>query len=47
MITILERCKHLPEIQLEPGSVLLIEGEATNKLYILIEGEMQILRGDV
>ena len=43
----LECCRNLPEATLEPGAVLLNEGQSTNRMYILIEGEVQILRGDV
>lgn len=43
----LECCRDLPEVALEPGTVLLSEGQSTNKLYILIDGEVQVLRGDV
>ena len=40
-------CAGLPEIQLDAGTVLLAKGETTGKLYILIEGELQVLRGEV
>ncbi len=45
-MTILDCCKNLPEVRLEPGAVLLAEGTTTGKLYVLIEGEIQILRHD-
>jgi CRP-like cAMP-binding protein len=40
-------CAGLPEVQLDPGTVLLTEGDKSGKLYILIEGEIQVLRGDI
>jgi CRP/FNR family transcriptional regulator, cyclic AMP receptor protein len=40
-------CKQLPEVHVEPGDVLLTEGVTSGKLYVLIEGELQILCGDV
>jgi CRP-like cAMP-binding protein len=43
----LECCKGLPELQAKPGDVLLAEGTTSGKIYVLIEGELQILRGDV
>jgi CRP-like cAMP-binding protein len=36
----------LPEQRFEPGEVLLAEGGQDRKLYVLIEGEIEILKGD-
>ncbi len=47
MSHVLDCCKELPEVRAEPGDVLLVEGTTSGKLYILIEGELQILRNDV
>lgn len=47
MADITDCCEGLPEVDLETGSVLLAEGGRTGRLYILIEGEIQILRGDI
>ncbi len=43
----LDRCSGLPEVRLEPGTVFLSEGTKSGKLYILIEGEVEISRADV
>jgi CRP-like cAMP-binding protein len=42
-----DRCRGLPEVSLEPGTVVLTENDKSGKLYILIEGEVAVLRGDV
>jgi len=47
MSFVLDCCNELPEVRLEPGSVVLAEGTTSGRLYVLIEGEMQVLRGDV
>ena len=47
MSFLLGYCNGLPEVQLESGARLLNEGEKSNKLFILIDGELQILRGDI
>jgi CRP/FNR family transcriptional regulator, cyclic AMP receptor protein len=44
---ILDCCKELPEVRADPGAVLLAEGTTTGKLYVLIEGEVQVLRNEV
>lgn len=46
MRTILSFCQGLPEATFNPGEVLLAEGEKTGILYILIEGEVEVLKGD-
>jgi CRP-like cAMP-binding protein len=43
----LDCCAGLPEVRLEPGQVLLAEGGKSGKLFILIDGEIQVLRGDI
>jgi CRP/FNR family transcriptional regulator, cyclic AMP receptor protein len=40
-------CAGLPEVGLDPGTVLLTEADKSGKLYILIEGEVAVLRGDI
>ena len=45
MASILDYCKNLPSITLNEGEVLLNEGDKSNKFYILIDGECEILRG--
>lgn len=46
MRTILSFCQGLPEKTFGPGEVLLAEGERAGILYILIEGEVEVLKGD-
>lgn len=46
MRTILSFCHDLPEATFNPGEVLLAEGERTGILYILIEGEVEVLKED-
>jgi CRP-like cAMP-binding protein len=46
MRAILSFCQNLPEATFGPGEVLLTEGERTGVLYILSEGEVEVLKGD-
>ncbi len=46
MRTILSYCQGLPERTCGPGEVLLVEKEKEGILYILIEGEIEVLKGD-
>lgn len=46
MRSILSFCQELPEKSFGSGDVLLAEGERAGLLYILIEGEVEILKGD-
>ena len=47
MRTILSFCQGLPEATFGPGEVLLSEGERAGILYILAEGEVEVLTGDL
>ena len=47
MSGILELCKAVPTRTFEPGDVLLAEGKTSGLLYILIEGEVEILKGQL
>lgn len=47
MRSILSFCQGLPEKPLGPGEVLLDEGGKKGILYILIEGSVEVLRGDL
>ena len=38
---------HLPEIELAPGDVLIREGGSGEALWILVSGELRVLKGDV
>ncbi|HVO16435.1 MAG TPA: cyclic nucleotide-binding domain-containing protein [Alphaproteobacteria bacterium] len=43
---ILELCRGLPEARFAPGDVLLTEGGSSHVLYVLVEGRVEILKGD-
>ena len=45
MASILNYCKDLPTLILNEGDILLKEGDKSDKFYILIDGECEILRG--
>ena len=47
MRTILSFCQGLPEKTFGPGEVLLAEGVNERILYILIEGGVEVLKGDL
>jgi CRP/FNR family cyclic AMP-dependent transcriptional regulator len=47
MRTILSFCQGLPEKTCGPGEMLLAEGGREGILYILIEGEVEVLKGDL
>jgi len=46
MRTVLSFCQGLPEKLFQPGEDLLVEGGADKFLYVLIEGEVDVLKGD-
>jgi CRP/FNR family transcriptional regulator, cyclic AMP receptor protein len=46
MTSILKFCQGLPTARFAPGDVLLAEGDRSGKLYLLIDGELVILKGD-
>jgi CRP/FNR family transcriptional regulator, cyclic AMP receptor protein len=46
MTSILTFCQSLPTARFAPGDVLLAEGDRSGKLYLLIDGEVEILKGD-
>lgn len=47
MTTLLRFSEHLPVTSVPSGEILLPEGARTGLLYILVEGEVDILKGDV
>ncbi len=44
MASILDYCKGLPTITLHEGDILLQEGHRSDKFYILIDGECEVLK---
>lgn len=46
MLQILSFCGDLPERSFGAGEVLLPEGERTGVLYILIDGTVEVIKGD-
>jgi len=46
MRTVLSFCQDIPEHTYGPGEVLLAEGGNKEAIYILIEGEVEVLKGD-
>jgi CRP-like cAMP-binding protein len=46
MRSILSFCAGLPEQSFAAGEVLIAEGGREDKLFVLIEGEVEILKGD-
>lgn len=46
MRTVLGFCDGLPEERFRPGEILLAEGGEDKKLYILVEGDVEVRKGD-
>lgn len=46
MSAVLEACAGLPAVSFGPGEVLLKEGERGNRLFVLLEGEVRVYRGE-
>ena len=44
--SVLELCRNFPVREFEPGAVLLDEGNKSGLLYVLIDGEVEIVKGD-
>ena len=47
MPSVLDHCRNLPEKTFEAGETLLHEGRRAGVMYVLIEGEVEILKRDV
>lgn len=45
--SLLDHCRDLPERAIEAGTVLLQEGERSGRLYVLVEGTLEVYRGEV
>ncbi len=46
MRAILGHCEDLPEQHMSGGTVLLAEGQSTGRVYVLVSGRIEVLRGD-
>jgi CRP/FNR family transcriptional regulator, cyclic AMP receptor protein len=46
MSSILDYCAGLPAARFKAGDVLLTEGETSGALYFLIDGQVEIVKGD-
>ena len=46
MYPILELCADVPIREFEPGAILLAEGDKSGLLYILTDGEVEIVKGE-
>lgn len=46
MSAILHACQAVPAKAVEPGTVLFVEGDRDGALYVLVSGEVEILKGD-
>lgn len=44
---VLSHCAGLPEARFAPGEILIPEGPSSGLLFILVSGEVEVLRGDV
>jgi len=44
MADILEYCQGLHQVSFKPGAVILPEGEQIGRLFVLIEGEVEVIR---
>ena len=45
-MALLELCKDLPVVAFQPGDTVLEEGQTSGRLYVLIDGAVEIAKGD-
>ena len=45
MVNILDHCTDAPVERYEPGTILLDEGRRSGRLFVLMNGEVEVLRG--
>ena len=46
MSSIADHCQDLPITAFAPGEDILVEGASTGRLYVLVEGTVEVLKGD-
>ncbi|HTO27827.1 MAG TPA: cyclic nucleotide-binding domain-containing protein [Devosia sp.] len=44
MADILEYCQGLKQVSFKPGTVMLPEGERFGRIYVLVEGQVEVIR---
>ena len=44
--TVADLCQDLPLATFQPGDVLMAEGERSGRLYVLVDGAVEIVKGD-
>ena len=47
MNAVLERCRDLPTHTFAPGDTVLAEGTRSGRLYVLVSGTIEVVKGDV
>jgi CRP/FNR family transcriptional regulator, cyclic AMP receptor protein len=47
MDAVIAECSHLPDTRVEPGTVLIREGGRQGAIFVLIEGVVAVMKGDV
>jgi CRP-like cAMP-binding protein len=45
MTDLLQLSCHLPEVEMDPGRKIVREGEVNSAIWILVSGELQVLKG--
>jgi len=45
MPSLLDHCRNARALDVEPGVVLLTEGQTTGRLYVLAEGTLEVVKG--
>lgn len=47
MHPVIAECSHLPDTLVEPGTVLIREGDKKGEIFVLVDGVVAVMRGDV
>lgn len=47
MKAVLEVCAHLPEVTYQPGEILIREGSNDGRIFVLLEGTVLVMKGEV